>query len=189
MKIKLNNDMELILDNENSDGICHVSLIDSSDGAVINTCDIDEGKLFEFISSEWNYNSQKESLKSTNERNTLDGIDHNLNDSDLEPYLVHVTELYSRNVVIYAEDHYMAEQLANDLCEDGILLIDFDDFNDRNIETIRKAKETDLAIYQAFGPDKLSESLNIPLKDRIQNAKENTINQSEKNAKNNELIL
>ena len=128
MKIKLNNDMELILDNENNDGICHVSLVDSSDGAVINTCDIDEGKLFEFISSEWNYSNQKESLKSTDAQNSLHGTEPAFNDSDLEPYLVHVNELYSRTVIVYATDSDMAKELADELCEEGLILLDFDNF-------------------------------------------------------------
>ena len=119
MKIKLNNDMELILDNENSDGICHVSLIDSSDGAVINTCDIEEDKLFEFISSQWSYSNQKECSKNTDERDDTHEIKNNLNDSDFEPYLVHVTELYSRNIIVYATDSDMAKNWRTNFAKKG----------------------------------------------------------------------
>ena len=186
MKIKLNNDMELILDNENSDGICHVSLIDSSDGAVINTCDIGDDALFEFISSQWQY--EKDIMENTNAEKKPDKIENEVK-PNLKPYLVHVTEMYSRNAVIYAEDSYSAKHLANDLCEEGILLIDFDNFNDRSIETIREAKESDLPIYESFDSSKLFERVNIPLENRIRYAKENTANQPLKNTKEKERML
>ena len=189
MKIKLNNDMELVLNNENSDGICHVSLIDSSDGVVINTCDIDEDKLFEFISSQWSYSNQKECSKNTDERENTHEIKNNLNEPDLEPFIVHVTELYSRNVIVYAENSDMAKELADELCEEGLLLLDFDNFADRNIETTRKAKEIDFTVFQVFGPEKLPESLHIPLKNRIRNAKEHVTSIAEKDIADNEPIL
>ena len=72
-----------------------------------------------------------QNFKSTDERNTLHGMEHDLD--DLEPFLVHVAELYSRNVVVYAANSDMAkelaEELAEELCEEGILLIDFDNFS------------------------------------------------------------
>ena len=86
-----------------------------------------------------------------------------VNNLDLEPFLVHVTEIYSRNVVVYAENPDMAKELAEELCEEGLLLIDFDDFVDRNVETLRKAKAIDLNIFQAYGPEESPETFNISL--------------------------
>ena len=128
-------------------------------------------------------------MKSTNENISLHKTTEDLKTPDLEPFLVHVTESYSRNVVVYAESSDMAKALADKLCEEGLLLLDFDNFADRNIETLRKAKETDFVVFQAFGPENFPESLHIPLKDRIQNVKENANHQSEKNIKNTDLIL
>ena len=128
-----------------------------------------------------------QNFKSADERNTLHGMEHDLD--DLEPFLVHVAELYSRNVVVYAANSDMAKELAEELCEEGILLIDFDNFSDKNIETLRQAKETDLTIYQAFGPDKLPESLNIPLKDRIQIVEKNTVSSLNKNINKHEITI
>ena len=51
------------------------------------------------------------------------------------------------------------------------------------------SKETDLTIYQAFGPDKLPESLNIPLKDRIQIVEKNTVSSLNKNINKHEITI
>ena len=122
-------------------------------------------------------------MKSTNETTLPHKTTGNLKTPDLEPFLVHVTESYSRNVVVYAGSSDMAKALADELCEEGLLLLDFDNFADRNIEILRKAKETDFVVFQAFGPENLPESLHIPLKERIQNVKETANHQSERNVK------
>ena len=59
MKIKLNNDMELVLDNENGEGTCIATLIDSSDGEIIRADVIDEQMLLEFLQSQMPFESDK----------------------------------------------------------------------------------------------------------------------------------
>ena len=53
MKIILNNDMEMMLDNNNGAGPCVAALVDSSDKEVISAAFVDEQELFEFLASKF----------------------------------------------------------------------------------------------------------------------------------------
>lgn len=70
-------------------------------------------------------------------------------------HVVIVEEIYRRQVIIYSNEdddmlHTMVEQTANDLCDDGIINLDFDDFQERNCKYQRKATENDLRLLSAY---------------------------------------
>lgn len=60
-------------------------------------------------------------------------------------FVVHITETFSRDVLIDADDKFEAEEIAENLCNDSIINInsEFDNFGDRTVEVIRKAVEAD----------------------------------------------
>lgn len=62
-----------------------------------------------------------------------------------KPFKVHITETFGRNVIIYAEDSYEAEEIAEELCNAGIIdIATGDDFGDRNCETIGTPDKTEM---------------------------------------------
>lgn len=108
---------------------------------------------------------------------------------DLKPYIVHVTESYSRNVVMWAEDADHAAELVEEFCSEDIISIDYDNFADRNVESLREAKPVDLDLYQSFIPSQRFESVKDPLDVRIQRANKQIENQSVKETKEKEITL
>lgn len=69
-----------------------------------------------------------------------------------KPVLVTITETYKRTVVIHAEDVYSAGEIAEELCNDGKIEINFDNFCGRDIFCQNPIMKDDqkLALYQQF---------------------------------------
>lgn len=69
----------------------------------------------------------------------------------LTPYRIVITETYVKEVEIYAEDSFSAEQMAEDLCSNDDIELDHDNFADRSIECRGVARPMDLELHQVFG--------------------------------------
>lgn len=73
--------------------------------------------------------------------------------SELKPYIVTVVERYSRSVVVWAEDPCDAEETAYNLCNDGIINIDYDDFDYRDCLSNGISTEAGLDFYEQYRKD------------------------------------
>lgn len=73
MKILLNNDQEIVINNEDGKGPCIASLVDSSDGEIISAVKIDEGLLLDFIQSQWEVSQDSNALKIAELRSLKEG--------------------------------------------------------------------------------------------------------------------
>ena len=58
-------------------------------------------------------------------------------------FVVHITETLGRDVIIEAEDPAEAEEIAENLCNDGTINLVCEDFGSRNVEAIRTATPDD----------------------------------------------
>ena len=68
----------------------------------------------------------------------------------MKKYVVHITEILGRNIIIEAEDEIEANSVAEELCSDGTVNLDFADFVDRNVETIGEATNEDLKYLREY---------------------------------------
>ena len=71
---------------------------------------------------------------------------------ELKNYKVNITETYSRNVVIRAENEFQAADIAEELC--NIDLIDVataEDFGSRGVGVLGIADETDMKELSRYG--------------------------------------
>lgn len=59
-------------------------------------------------------------------------------------YVVHISEVLGRNVIISAEDEEQATEKAEELCNAGEINLDGYDFGSRNVEVLRIADENDI---------------------------------------------
>lgn len=69
---------------------------------------------------------------------------------NLKPYRVAITETYEREVDIYARSETAAQEQAEELCNDGTIDLDFEDFVARKTECRGVARENDLALHEVF---------------------------------------
>ena len=65
-------------------------------------------------------------------------------------FVVHISEILGRNIIIEAHDDYEAKEIAEFLCNDGTINLDCEDFGDRKIETVREASSEDENIIKEF---------------------------------------
>ena len=68
----------------------------------------------------------------------------------MKPYRIAITETYVKEVEIYAPDEYTAMQHAEDLCAEGIINLDYDNFIDRNTECRGISRDSDLQLHEVF---------------------------------------
>lgn len=62
-----------------------------------------------------------------------------------KPFKVHITETFSRNVIIYAEDEFEASEIAEELCNESVIdITSADDFGDRHVDVLGTPDEIDL---------------------------------------------
>ncbi len=67
-------------------------------------------------------------------------------------FKVHITETFGRNVIVYAEDEYEATEIAEELCNAGVIdITSADDFGDRNVETIGTPDKTEMKELSRYG--------------------------------------
>lgn len=70
---------------------------------------------------------------------------------DKKAFKVHISETFGRNVIIYAKDESEACELAEKLCNDGVINITINDnFVDRIVETTGVASEDDKKNLYAY---------------------------------------
>lgn len=97
---------------------------------------------------------------------TLTLEDARSRESNLKPYVVTVTETFQRTVVIYAQDNYHAEELAEELCNNDDINLDGNDFITRRTSADGIATEHDLSAHKIFGlkePEQAGIDLNFSL--------------------------
>lgn len=61
----------------------------------------------------------------------------------MKKYVIRVTETLSRTVIIEADSKCDAEEFADELCNDGVIDLRYEDFTDRGVETVREATKDD----------------------------------------------
>lgn len=66
-------------------------------------------------------------------------------------YRVAITETYVREVNIYAEDSAAAEELADELCSEDKIAIDYDHFAHRKAECQGISRTSDLELLECYG--------------------------------------
>lgn len=62
-------------------------------------------------------------------------------------YLVRVTETSVHTVIVEAKNEQDAEDKVNQAYDDGQIVLDYDDFDEYEIETLRKATDFDNSLY------------------------------------------
>ena len=65
-------------------------------------------------------------------------------------YVVHITEILARNIIVEAEDEQEAYDKAESLCCNDTVCLVCEDFADRNIEVLGKPDEDDEQTLQFF---------------------------------------
>lgn len=98
------------------------------------------------------------------------GIDEKCPGSSTErltPFRIAITEISVKEVEIYATDSIEAEQIAHDLCSEGKINLDYDNFVERNTECRGISRDVDLKLHEVFSkPSKdfissLEEQINV----------------------------
>lgn len=83
MKIQLNNDMELYLDNiQDGRGMCQVKLIDSSDKEVVSEWEINEQEIVEMVTMSKDFDPVKDVLEEVKKRVSANKIDIEYDERD-----------------------------------------------------------------------------------------------------------
>lgn len=75
-----------------------------------------------------------------------------------KPYLVAIEEVSRRTVVIWADDSdgdglANAEQIAEDLCSEGTINLDYDDFQERSCEAKGVATAEQMSYREKYDAD------------------------------------
>ena len=65
-------------------------------------------------------------------------------------YLVRITETSSRTVIVEADNMQDAERKVNNAYYDEKIVLDYDDFDEYKIETIREAVNNDKMLYDVL---------------------------------------
>jgi len=68
----------------------------------------------------------------------------------MKPFRIAITETYVKEVEIYAPDEYTAMQHAEDLCAEGIIDFDYDNFVDRDTECRGLSRPADLQLHEVY---------------------------------------
>lgn len=72
------------------------------------------------------------------------------NKGALKAFAVRIEERLVRTVVVYAESAEQAEDIAHDLCSDGVVNLDYDDFEVRECKVEREAGNFDLSMRERY---------------------------------------
>ena len=67
-----------------------------------------------------------------------------------KPYAVQIEEISRRTVVIYAKDPCEAESVAEALCSNDEILLDYEDFDGRNFRCVREATAIELRLCEKY---------------------------------------
>lgn len=67
-----------------------------------------------------------------------------------KPYSVTIKEVSSRTIIVWAENHIDAEQKAEDLCNDSTIILDADDFDERECHSNGIAPKADFDYFAEF---------------------------------------
>ena len=65
-------------------------------------------------------------------------------------YLVRITETSSRTVIVEADNMQDAERKVNNAYYDEKIVLDYDDFDEYEIKTIREAANNDKMLYDVL---------------------------------------
>lgn len=69
-----------------------------------------------------------------------------------KPYRIGIIEKYIKEVIIFAEDPASAQELAEELCNQAVIDVDYDNFVSRDTENWGLAKlPADMQIFEAYG--------------------------------------
>lgn len=68
----------------------------------------------------------------------------------VQPYRIVITETFVREVEIYAADNFAAQEIAEELCNEGIIDLNADDFQSRDTECRGVARPNDLALHEHY---------------------------------------
>lgn len=68
----------------------------------------------------------------------------------MKPHRIVITETYVKEVEIYAPDEYTAMQHAEDLCREGEINLDYDNFVDRDTECRGLSRPADLQLHEVY---------------------------------------
>ena len=72
-----------------------------------------------------------------------------------KPHVVTIEEVSRRRVIIWADDVSEAEEIADELCSDGEINLDYDDFQERSCNFQRIANASDVSLLAKYDRDGL----------------------------------
>lgn len=71
-------------------------------------------------------------------------------DVDKKLFKVHISEVIGRTVIINAEDKYEAVEAAEELCNDGVINLDGNDFASRTVDVLGEIDKKDAMTYEFY---------------------------------------
>ena len=69
---------------------------------------------------------------------------------DLKPYRIAITETYVREVEVLAQDELSAQEIAEELCNEGTIDLNYDHFVSRSTESRGPARAIDLQLHEVY---------------------------------------
>ena len=72
-------------------------------------------------------------------------------------YVVRVTETLAHTVIVEAESEWDAENKVDQAYYDGQITLDYDDFDEYGVQTIREATDFDNGFYDVLEVEECSE--------------------------------
>ena len=87
-----------------------------------------------------------------------DQYEHQLRDRDwsiveMKAYRIAITETLVREVEVYAMDAVEAQEIVEELCNEGTIDLDFSDFSERETKCRGVAREIDLQLHDIYDRD------------------------------------
>lgn len=71
----------------------------------------------------------------------------------MKEFKVKIEEIYTRTIVVKAENEKEAQELVEELCREGTIDLDYEDFIDRNIDNQGEASELDKDLFKTYQSD------------------------------------
>lgn len=103
-------------------------------------------------------------------------------ETEKKAFRIAITETYTKEVEIYAEEVWEAQEIAENLCNDGVINIDYTDFVDRNTECRGEAILMDLELHEVYNAKGPIKNKKPELDDVIQSAEDKKVSEpAEKN--------
>lgn len=72
-------------------------------------------------------------------------------ENNLTPYVISIKETYVKTVIVYGEDQFHAEEIADELCGGNKITFDCENFTDRTTECKGRAIEGDFSLFEVHG--------------------------------------